>query len=187
MNDEKDTKSVLIIGNGSSRLKPDIQQFINQIYNQNIPVWACNYSFQEKNIGCIISLMASVHYGAVLKASEYRQLNNIHFDITCPSNFIERYKIPSNEIIPLTTYLGFSTGNELINLALNRGYEKIYLVGFDSIMNENNCIYSGKVIIGNFKKQLYSLIETYKLKMYNYEDNRYINVLERKKKDTHYE
>ncbi len=135
---------LLILGNGTSRL--NYKEFIkNWKYN----IWVCNYAFIEYSNFPRLDLIGTVHsycYKDAIKFKEEQNLNNI-------------------EIIYLNNsknYLGYSTGNELINEAIIRGYDEIYLLGYDSINNLNEDIYTIPYpYIGNFKNQFKILLNKY--------------------------
>ena len=129
---------LLILGNGTSRLN-----YSDYIKNFKGEIWGCNLCFKED---IKFSLIASVHDFVLDEAIKYGYKG----EFLTPKTF-KRYK-------------GYSTGMELINEAVLRGYKEIYLLGYDSINNGESCIYTGKVVIHNFKNQYEKLKKVHNLK-----------------------
>ena len=143
-------KQVLILGNGKSRLQKyeDIKKWTDEI-------WVCNEGYQECKTFPNISLVASVHDFMILVFKAHRRNHNKSYEIVGPidKDGYECY----NKFIK---YSGWSTGNELIQEAILRGYEKIVLAGFDMGGLD---VYKGKIIMHgiNFKRQFVILKEKY--------------------------
>jgi hypothetical protein len=138
---------ILLLGNGTSRLQHD-----QLIKNWKDPIWACNLAFKENYN---ISLIGTVHEWVVNEAIK----SNFNGEILTPKTF--------------KLYNGYASGSELVIEAIERGYEEIHLLGYDSIENGNTCVYSGKVVIVNFKNQLDRIIKRYNLKKIKLSNNYY--------------
>lgn len=142
----------LIIGNGISR-----KNYLDYIHNFDGLIYTCNYSYLEFNDFKRIDILGTVHFEVALKALEYRKFNNLKYEILSIKN--------KDEIKQFTNFVGWSTGNELIKEAILRDCCDIHLLGFDSLNNIDDCIYSGKVVISNFKCQMNLIIKRYGLKL----------------------
>lgn len=146
---------VLILGNGFSRLNKE--NFINSWKGK---IWICNQAYKEFKSFPRIDLLGTVHPWCISEAKDIAKNNNLNFEIITIDTFKK--------------YLGYSTGNELINEAILRGYKDIYLLGFDSLDSPDNFdedIYMGTIYIGNFLNQLDTLIQRHNLilkKVYKY-------------------
>ena len=135
---------LLILGNGTSRL--NYKEFIK---NWEYEIWCCNYAFTEYFNFPKLNLIGTVHFKCYKDAIKFKEEKNL--------NYIEIVYLNTSK-----NYLGYSTGNELINEAIIRGYNEIYLLGYDSINNSNKDIYTIPYpYIGNFKNQLKILLNKY--------------------------
>jgi hypothetical protein len=155
-------KELIILGNGTSRLN-----HLDFITKSNIQIWGCNLAFRE-NIN--FNLIGSVHNWVVEEAIKYRKEHNLNFEILYP-NIIPEIK---KEYNLFQNYLGYSTGNELMNEAILRGYDTLYLLGFDSLNNSKEDIYTKNLVIVNFIHQIDVLKKKYNLKQTKYQDNIFI-------------
>ena len=138
---------ILLLGNGISRL-----QYDQLIRNWKYEIWGSNLVFKEDYN---ISLIGTVHEWVVNEAINY----GFKGEILTPKIF--------------KLYNGYASGSELIIEAIERGYEEIHLLGYDSIEGGNQCIYTGKVVIVNFKNQFNRIIERYKLTKIKLDNNYY--------------
>jgi hypothetical protein len=156
--------NVLIFGNGLSRLN---NIFVNN-WNENI--WGCNSAYKESLNDKRISLIGSVHKEILFESLEFKEKNNLQYEILLPEQLI-----PSdlkNKINAFQIYNGFSTGKELIQEAILRDYKQIYLAGYDSLVNKDTKdIYMGTLVISNFLKQFDSLYRKYKFSIKRLENS----------------
>ncbi len=142
-------KEVLILGNGTTRL--DLKE---EIASYECPIWVCNHAYREKLKNDRIELVATVHEEVVVKAREFRKsLGSGAFSIITKKRFNDL--LEENDL-NFSIEMGWSSGNLLILHALNLGYDKIYLAGFD---------FGGSDIYqltarpgGNFKKQYEEIV-----------------------------
>lgn len=125
-------KEVLLLGNGISRQEPINKNFID---NWNKEVWGCNRVFKEyKNLPRLDILMGD--YAAILEAIEYKKEFGATYTIYGKKNkplIVDLHKAgePLNLIEEVPIKYQKDTGTTLVRMALNRGYDKIYLCGFD--------------------------------------------------------
>jgi len=138
-------KSVLICGNGKSRLSK--KKFLD---NWKDEIWVCNFAFLEFFFNYRFNLLGTVHENVVPVAEAFRRLNNLNFEIITEKTFKEP--------------LGYSSGWELVNEAVLRGYNKIYLIGYDSLSGSNADIHGDNIVIKNFLDQASVIIKKYNLK-----------------------
>lgn len=149
--------NVLIFGNGASRTENDVLKFINSFDGD---IWGCNKFYTEIFKLPRINLIASVHEEYTTEAIKFKDENNLNYEILTADKF--------------KNYIGYSTGSELINEAILRGYEKIYLVGFDSLNGNNSDIYIKTVVISNFVAQVNELLKIHKFKKEEIQKNIFI-------------
>ena len=114
-------KEVLILGNGISRL--DHKDFTDSWKGE---VWAFNYAFKDISLPPLSRITG--HDFVIKEAIEYRKENNLSFDI-----YTNNEKFPDSDVkrIELDPSLIKDSGTTFVNLALQEGYDKIYLCGFD--------------------------------------------------------
>lgn len=137
-------KEVLILGNGTSRL-----DLVEELSTYKCPIWVCNHAYREKLRDSRIELVGTVHKEIIEKAQGFRRsLSPDAFSIITRKRFqdiLEEY----DQFFSIDK--GWSSGNLLILHALNLGYERIYLAGFDFGGSD---IYQAFTRPGeNFKKQ----------------------------------
>ncbi|MGA2435541.1 MAG: hypothetical protein ABSG25_09670 [Bryobacteraceae bacterium] len=156
---------IIILGNGNSRLNH--QDFL---VNMNLKIWVSNLAFKEHLILPRIDLVGTVHNFVLEEAIKYKKENNLNYEILY-MNIIPELKKDYNIF---SHYLGYSSGTELVNEALLRGYDKLYLLGFDSLNGKDDCLYTGKVVIKNFVEQMRIIKEKNKLTQVIYNDDIFI-------------
>jgi len=140
-----ENKYLLIIGNGSSRLF--IDSFIRDFPSES---WVCNKGYTEfyKLKNC--TRVLTVHKEIVKEAKDFRESNSINFVIVSNCDGAD---------ISFLSSKGWCTGNLAIVDALELGYTKIYLAGFD--MGGPDIYQSLPVEGSNFIKQLNIIREKY--------------------------
>lgn len=126
-------------------MKKEIQAFKGDL-------WVCNWGYMEHRDLPRIDRVCTVHDFMVIKAIEYREKYHLNYKI------LTRKKIPHGEEF-FTLDRGWSTGSLAVSEALERGYGRIYLAGFD---------FGGKDIYqpipvygGNFRKQFSEIQDIY--------------------------
>lgn len=139
---------ILLLGNGTSRLY--YQDFISKWKD---PIWGCNLAFKED---IKFDLIGTVHEWVAEEAKQY----GFKGEVLTPKTFKK--------------YYGYSSGSELISEAIARGYKQLYLLGYDSIEDGNECLYTGTVVISNFKNQIEYHKKNFNLKMEKIADNFYL-------------
>ena len=139
--DYRNEKSVLILGNGSSRLK-----LKEKIISWEGEIWVCNWAFRETSDLHRISRVGSVHQEVIREAFQYKLDHNLEYRLHT-SNIIGIEDIAE----PFIDERGWSTGSLMIVQALKEGYSKIVLSGFD--MGGDDIYQPTPRPGGNFKKQ----------------------------------
>lgn len=137
-------KSVLILGNGSTRLNH--RKYISEWEGE---IWVCNKAYQEIYKLPRIDRVATVHGEVVLDAYNFKIKNNAEYEIITSSKIQKR--VPDKVDFVFHEKRGWSTGNLLIVQALKEEYDLIALVGFDFGGKD---IYQPQKLPGdNFRKQ----------------------------------
>lgn len=121
----KNGKTVLILGNGKSRLK--YEEFI---HNWQGDIWGCNWIFQEVDKFKNITRIGSVHDEVIEKMYVGRQINSQDYSIWTKPNFKSKFT-DYPDLCYFSDGRGWSTGNLMILQALTEHYKRIYLCGFD--------------------------------------------------------
>lgn len=122
-NDLKKTvkKSLLIIGNGNSRLREPVKKFIK---NWKYEVWGCNYIYKEKDKIRKIKRIGIDNENILKDAIEFKENNNdISFDII--------YPYTNENTLMFYEYRGYLVEMQLIIQAIYEGYNYICLAGID--------------------------------------------------------
>ncbi len=142
-------KDVLILGNGTTRL--DLK---NEIRSYICPIWVCNEAYQEKRSLTNITRVGTVHDELIILARKYRERFKLDYSIITKKRFSKLLR-EQDELFLVEK--GWSTGNLLILQALEEGYDRIFLAGFD---------FGGSDIYqltprpgGNFKNQYQEIVE----------------------------
>lgn len=114
-------KSVLIIGNGKTRLREPIKKFIR---NWKKEMWGCNRVFNERNKVYRLNRIAIDYEDVLQEALDLKDSDkNINFDII--SN------LDNQDVKPYDAPEHFFTAQKLIVQALTEGYNDINLAGID--------------------------------------------------------
>ena len=148
--DVKKYNSILILGNGTSRL-----DFDETIKNWKGPLWACNEAYKE-SIKYPITRIGSVHQSTICEAFDFRMNENLEYDLIGRFGMVEIK--PPELYHEFKENRGWSTGSLLVAEAIRDHYEEICLAGFDFGGDD---VYN-KVVTGvNFKKQFIELLRMY--------------------------
>ena len=126
-------KKVLILGNGSSRLR--LKKFISE---WNDEIWVCNKGYTEATDNELISRVYSVHSEVVQDAKSFRKNRDLTYAIVGPGE------------VSFKELKGWSSGSQALLDALIENYE-ITALGFD--FGGPDVYQSHSVEGSNFKKQ----------------------------------
>ena len=141
---------VLILGNGTSRL-----QLKDTIQNWNGEIWVCNWGFREAlTLGDRVTLVGSVHKEVLKEIHSFRKEHNLSYKIITKPIIKSQY-----EDEYFSSSKGWSTGNLCIVEALERGYDEVYLAGFD--MGGKDIYQTHDLPGGSFKSQYEQIKKTY--------------------------
>lgn len=141
-------KTVLILGNGKSRLR--LRNQINSFWKGEI--WACNMAFKECNDFIRMDRVFTQHEECISSCLEYRARNKSKYILYTDKSLFE--KGMGDKQIQYS--YGWATGNAAILEAIKEGYKKIVLAGFDFGGRD---IYQSEDLPGyNFKKQFQTII-----------------------------
>ena len=123
----EDKKSVLILGNGTSRL-----EYKDFIQNWKDEIWGCNRAFLELATGELPHLDRLIGDVCALKlASEYKQKNNATFEIFVRKDFHASQINGDVKVVTIAETYVKDSGTTFVVQALSEGYDDIVLVGFD--------------------------------------------------------
>ena len=117
-------KSVLILGNGSTRLNH--RGYVSSWQGE---IWVCNRAYQEYHKLPRVDRVATVHGDVLLDAYNFKIDNSLNYQLL--TSYRVQRKAPNKVDGVFYEKRGWSTGNLAIVQALKEGYENITLVGFD--------------------------------------------------------
>ena len=116
-------KSVLILGNGISRLLHE-----DMIKNWSGEMWGCNYAYLEW--GHKLTRLTG-HVDVLVKAEKFREKNQCSFDIWSGNLGVFRSNAQYAKKFTCTGELTKDSGTTLVAQALTEQFDEILLCGFD--------------------------------------------------------
>jgi len=147
-----DKKSVLILGNGKSRL-----EYKDFIKNWEDEIWACNRAFLELATGELPRLDRLIGDLSALKlAVEFKQKYDATFDIYVRKNFHLTELKTEAQVVTISDEYVKDSGTTFVVQALYENYDEIVLIGFDlggpDIYIKNHELKNKKTWISRWKK-----------------------------------
>ncbi len=118
-------KEVLILGNGTSRVHH--QDFVE---NWKGEIWACNSAYKEFHSGKLPRLdIVLGDYKALLEIVEFQKKKKTPYKLYGKN--LKTGQLQGVEVIDLERKFVNDSGSTLVAYALSKGYDKIYILGFD--------------------------------------------------------
>lgn len=119
------SKKVLIIGNGTSRLNH--REFIQRWKDE---IWACNSAYLEYYAGDIPRLdVLLADYHCLQDIVPYKQKHGGKYKLFGKNH--KAKELPGVQLIDMERKFINDSGSTLVARALHKGYDEIYVVGFD--------------------------------------------------------